>query len=282
MPNIEIKAKCQSLASARLIADAIKTQYLGELHQIDTYFRTRAGKLKLREINGIQAQLIPYVKDYSFGPMRSDYTVLDVIDPLALKSLLDKTLGTVVVVDKKRTVFLVDNVRIHLDEVKNLGTFIEFEAVYQESSIEDCERETIKVHELMKQFSIHESDLLDKSYVDYLLEGEDVNNKLKTLYIFENDSFVLAEIKRLDVDQGLPPDKIFFWFLFNKKTKHLIQLEFVSMNSSGSEEQRVFKQAHLRFNQKQAFVKFDNDTIEFKLTHFLSTEFKGAVVSYLN
>ncbi len=37
------------------------------------------------------------------------------------------------VIDKTRRLFLVDHVRIHLDEVADLGTFIELEAVLPDS-----------------------------------------------------------------------------------------------------------------------------------------------------
>ena len=168
MPNIEIKAKCNNFGYARETAERLKTDYIGNLHQIDTYFETKEGRLKLREIDGREAQLIPYYKEYSTGPMKSSYSVLPVKDPANLKHILDKTLGTVTVVDKKREVFLIDNVRVHLDEVKDLGTFIEFEAVYEENSASDKEREVARVSELMDTFKIQKDALLDKSYIDYL------------------------------------------------------------------------------------------------------------------
>ncbi len=134
MPNIEIKARYKDLSKARLIAQKNHTQYVGILHQIDTYFTTKLGRLKLREINGTSAELIPYVKNYGKGPMKSDYAVLLVENPTSVKSLFDSMLGIEFVVDKKREVFLIDNVRVHLDEVAGLGTFVEFEAVCQGDS----------------------------------------------------------------------------------------------------------------------------------------------------
>ena len=168
MPNIEIKAIYKNLDNARVIAKRLSTDYIGHLHQIDTYFTTSKGRLKLREINGQEAQLIPYSKDYSTGPMKSSYSVLPVDDPENLKSILDKILGTVTIVDKKREVFLINNVRVHLDQVKDLGTFLEFEAVYTDES--EKENEIKKVNELKEQFKIKDQDLLDKSYIDYLMQ----------------------------------------------------------------------------------------------------------------
>ncbi len=168
MPNIEIKARCHDLKKARSIANGIQTAYLGVLHQIDTYFPTKAGRLKLREINKQSAQLIPYVKNYQAGPMQSDYALMDVDDPSLVKELFKKLLGIEFVVDKKREVFLFENVRIHLDEVAELGTFIEFEAVCSDDSEPEKLLQEGKIAKLLQRFEISADDLLDLSYVDYL------------------------------------------------------------------------------------------------------------------
>lgn len=170
MPNIEIKAKCSNLEKAKSVAEDKKTDYLGILHQIDTYYETKKGRLKIREINGEKCQLIPYCKDYSKGPMKSDYELMAVDNPKNLKGILNNLLGEIAVVDKKREVFLIDNVRIHLDKVENLGSFIEFEAVYEDEALKD--QEFKKVNELMTLFNITENDLLDKSYVDYFIGAD--------------------------------------------------------------------------------------------------------------
>jgi predicted adenylyl cyclase CyaB len=168
MPNIEIKARCQNLKKARSTAEKIQTEYLGVLRQIDTYFVTKAGRLKLREINNQSAQLIPYVKGYKAGPMKSDYALLNVDNPIILKDLLNQLLGIEFVVDKTREVFIFENVRIHLDEVAGLGTFIEFEAVCANDSQEEQKIQQNKILSLMNTFDIGTGDLLDLSYVDYL------------------------------------------------------------------------------------------------------------------
>lgn len=168
MPNIEIKARCSDLAKAKRIAEKIKTDTLGSLHQIDTYFDTASGQLKLREIPGQGAWLIPYVKTYEKNPARSDYQLLEAKDPEAVKSLFSKLLGKRTVVDKIREVYLVDNVRVHLDEVRGIGSFIEFEAVFDIDTTEVRENETRKVKELMTTFGLTSDDLLTEGYVNML------------------------------------------------------------------------------------------------------------------
>ena len=86
-----------------------------------------------------------------------------------VKPLLEQLLGVIGVIDKQREVFLLDNVRVHLDHVVNLGSFIEFEAVYDSDDALTRQQETAKVRALMQTFSIREADLLDRSYIDYWL-----------------------------------------------------------------------------------------------------------------
>jgi adenylate cyclase, class 2 len=93
-----------------------------------------------------------------------------------LKGLLNTLLGTEFVVDKRREVFLIDNVRIHLDEVTGLGHFLEFEAVYEDTSPEEGTKQVEKVNRLMADFQIRKEDLLDRSYVDYLASAPDSGN----------------------------------------------------------------------------------------------------------
>jgi predicted adenylyl cyclase CyaB len=168
MPNIEIKARYNNLSKGRQIADGLKTKYIGVIRQIDTYFNTAQGRLKLREIPGQGAWLIPYVKTYEKRPAKSDYQLLEVKDAEAIKSLFSILLGTRFVVDKTREVFLIDNVRVHLDEVKGLGHFLEFEAVYDIDTPEVRDRESRKVAELMSTFGIDAADLVTTGYVDLL------------------------------------------------------------------------------------------------------------------
>ena len=97
---------------------------------MDTYFRTRAGRLKLRESSLSGGELIPYLRPDAGGARRSDYRVIPVDDPPGVKALLTELLGVHRVVVKQREIFLAGNVRIHLDRVEGLGTFLELEAVF--------------------------------------------------------------------------------------------------------------------------------------------------------
>ena len=74
------------------------------------------------------------------GARRSDYLVVPVADAARLKDLLARILGVHRVVRKTRQILLVDNVRIHLDEVEGLGAFLELEAVFDGSAGAEAEQ----------------------------------------------------------------------------------------------------------------------------------------------
>jgi predicted adenylyl cyclase CyaB len=167
--NFEIKARCADLDAARARAARIATRRVGIDHQVDTYFRVRAGRLKLRESSLSGGQLVPYLRPDLPGPKRADYRVVPVADAAGLKTLLAEILGVHRVVEKEREIFLVENVRIHLDRVKGLGTFLELEAVFDGSRGAEAEQR-LAVERLMTELGVRDEDLVDGSY-EGLIDG---------------------------------------------------------------------------------------------------------------
>jgi predicted adenylyl cyclase CyaB len=161
--NLEIKARCDDPEAARARASRIATQRVGLDRQVDTYFRTRSGRLKLRESSLSGGQLVPYLRPDQPGPKRADYRVVPVEDAPSLKALLSEILGVHRVVEKQREIFLYENVRIHLDRVKGLGGFLELEAVFDGSDAGLAEQRR-KLDFLMKELGVREEDLVPASY----------------------------------------------------------------------------------------------------------------------
>jgi adenylate cyclase class IV len=59
--NIEIKARCNDLDKIRSILKTKNALFKGVDNQVDTYFNSKIGRLKLREGN-IESNLIYYLK----------------------------------------------------------------------------------------------------------------------------------------------------------------------------------------------------------------------------
>lgn len=167
--NVELKARLASLDAARQVAASLATERLTDQHQIDTYFHCHHGRLKLREISDAPAQLISYQREDATAATPSRYFLIDVPDPVAMRDGLTAALGILVQVEKRREIYFYKNVRIHLDQVTQLGTFLEFEAVL-ESEAQIAEGEAV-VAWLQTQFAIGPQDLLTSSYSDMLLEA---------------------------------------------------------------------------------------------------------------
>lgn len=164
--NIEIKARISDSEVFRKKIQKIDIKETSEIYQEDTFFKTDAGRLKLRKFSQKRGELIHYNRNDLTGPKRSDYIVYKTDDPIALKQVLETSLKIRGVVKKKRLLHIVGNTRIHLDEVENLGSFLELEVVLNS---ELNEKEGIAIaNDFMKKLGINKTDLVDKAYIDLL------------------------------------------------------------------------------------------------------------------
>ena len=165
--NIELKARLRDPAAARAVALRLAPPSPEVELQIDTYFVVPHGRLKLREIEGRTARLIRYARDDAAVARASDYRLVDVVDAPGLKEALSSALGIRAVVKKRREIRLVDDVRIHLDEVDGLGSFLELETVLNARHDDDDGHR--RVARLVREFGIVDADLESRSYGDLIL-----------------------------------------------------------------------------------------------------------------
>ena len=168
--NVEIKARLASRSSAEEAIRRLGAHFIGEERQLDTYFRVPKGRLKLREIGHGAAHLIVYHRPDQPGPRRSDYELLDAAHPDRVKDLLDGVLGVETVVDKVRRIWLLGDTRIHLDSVRGLGEFLEFEAVHDAGDPVAESAARAEVERLIRAFEIRQGDLVPHSYRELSLE----------------------------------------------------------------------------------------------------------------
>ena len=169
MPTlIEIKARCANPKAIYTLLTDMHADFRGIDHQIDTYFKVNQGRLKLRE-GEIENNLIHYLRDNEAGPKQSNVLLYQSNPEKNLKAVLTAANGVLTVVDKYRAIYFINNVKFHLDQVKDLGSFVEIEAIDEDGSI--------SIEELDKQcnyylnlFEIADEDLVECSYSDLLLE----------------------------------------------------------------------------------------------------------------
>jgi predicted adenylyl cyclase CyaB len=166
--NIEIKARIADPERTARLAASLSDGPPQTILQRDTFFRCSTGRLKLREFPSGAGELISYVRADIAGVKQSHYQIVPVADAAALKALLHQALGTTVVVEKTRRLYVVGQTRVHLDSVQGLGSFLELEVVLR-SGQAVAEGHEIAA-DLMRRLGIHESDLLATAYADMLAD----------------------------------------------------------------------------------------------------------------
>ncbi|MEM1323059.1 MAG: class IV adenylate cyclase [Bacteroidota bacterium] len=172
--NIEIKARSSNQQAIRDLLKAHQANFKGIDHQIDTYFKVNQGRLKLREGN-IENSLIHYYRENQAGPKLSKVSLYQTSPGAGLKAVLSEALGILVVVDKQREIYFIDNVKFHIDRVKDLGAFIEIEAIDSDGtrSKEDLQQQC---EYYLALFGIREEELVEDSYSDLLAGLQSTKN----------------------------------------------------------------------------------------------------------
>ena len=164
--NIEIKARVHDFTSLQRIAERLSDTPCQVIPQVDTFYNCPNGRIKLRELGPQRGQLVFYVREDTSGPKHSEYEIFETDNPGGLKLILAAAYGVRGVVSKVRYLCLVGQTRIHLDDVKGLGKFMELEVVLRQDQT-DAEGQTI-AEELMEQLGVREEDLIDTAYMDML------------------------------------------------------------------------------------------------------------------
>ena len=169
--SIEIKAKSANQKEIRKILKSKNAYFKGIDHQIDTCFKVSYGRLKLREGN-IENYLIYYVRENKEGPKQSNVILYKPTPNSSLKDILTKSLGILAVVDKKREINFIGNLKFHIDSVKDLGYFVEIEAI-DKTGLMSKKKLLNQCNYYMNLFKISKSDLISASYSDLLMKKQD-------------------------------------------------------------------------------------------------------------
>jgi predicted adenylyl cyclase CyaB len=163
---VEIKARCENPAAARRFLKDSGARFVGEDHQVDTYFRVSEGRLKLRE-GRIENALIRYRRPNGAGPKRSDVILYKTDPDSSLKELLLSALEVRVRVEKRREIWFIDNVKFHIDRVSDLGSFVEIEAISEDGRASEAALSAQCEH-FMVELGVRKEELVSVSYADLL------------------------------------------------------------------------------------------------------------------
>ena len=167
--NFEFKATTTNQQAQEEKLKSLNPIFIGEDHQKDTYYNVADGRLKLREGN-IENALIWYKRADFAGAKQSDIILYKHTPDNSLKQILEKLHGIKVIVDKKRKIYFVENVKFHFDVVEGLGTFIEVEAIDKDGTV-GIDKLKEQIAHYTQFLEVAESDFVEVSYSDLLLEN---------------------------------------------------------------------------------------------------------------
>jgi len=165
--NLELKIKTDLFDPLIEKLKSINAKQDSILLQKDIYYKIPNGLLKLRIENETQT-LIYYNRDEVSENRWSDFNLLNIEDDNA-EEFLSKLFATEEVVEKKRRLFWFNNTRIHLDEVKELGNFLELETLVIEGKT-DAEK---RFNEIVQLLKLDLSKQIKKSYKNLIAEKTD-------------------------------------------------------------------------------------------------------------
>ncbi|XP_071515604.1 uncharacterized protein [Panulirus ornatus] len=147
--NVEIKAVVRDLARLHKCASKLSNNSGEVLHQEDIFFNSPQGRLKLRVIK-VHGKI---------GELSGD-----------MSRLLSRCLGVKGTVKKTRTLYMVDQTRIHVDSVVGLGDFMELEVLLRDDqTVEDGEK---IASDLQQKLGVEKEDLLSEAYMDMILKKQ--------------------------------------------------------------------------------------------------------------
>jgi predicted adenylyl cyclase CyaB len=168
--NIEIKSR---IADLKQLLDKVShlphVQPKGTLHQVDIFYQSKNGRLKSRRTiqNGVEkSQLIFYDRKTSNGTMVSDIKIVDVPNFDQLNNVLTASGSVLGSIHKTRILFMLGRTRIHIDEVRDLGAFMELEVVMRLGEDQQVGRDEAK--QIMNLLGIEPHQLLTDAYIDML------------------------------------------------------------------------------------------------------------------
>jgi len=168
--NLEQKFSIKKVEDLILLCKSKRYRFRERLCQKDIYFHSKNGRLKIRINDRQESELILYFRADSRKARESTYFRLPLKYGMnKLREMLESSNGIIGEIEKERTVFFYNNIRINIDKVKGLGCFIEFEAHLNQNK-SNLDRSLRYVEELKRELGIKNSQAIINSYIDLFMK----------------------------------------------------------------------------------------------------------------
>jgi predicted adenylyl cyclase CyaB len=164
--NVEVKAKIDNTFEYVRAASRLCAQLPEVILQEDHYVSCEEGRFKLRVLSESYAEAIRYLRPNALGTKVSHYEITPCHSPEDFLTAIKQAQALLGTVRKTRLVFHSGRTRIHLDDVDDLGRFLELEVVLNDG--EDPEQGRKEASELLHYFGLSEDATIACSYFDLM------------------------------------------------------------------------------------------------------------------
>ena len=164
--NVEVKAIHRNRERVEIAVAKLSDKGPEWIEQEDYFFPCEGARLKLRVLAPNRGELIRYEREDRAEARCSRYLIAHTSDPTVLAEILSRAMGQIGVVKKKRTLYLVGQTRVHLDQVERLGDFLELEVVLRPNQSEAEGKQV--ADSLLAHLSIARQDIMAEAYIDML------------------------------------------------------------------------------------------------------------------
>ncbi len=178
MKNLELKAELRDPNLARLICKKIGASQVVKLRQTDTYYNVARGRLKKRTSIAVDRavgcpepiEYIFYERSNRVDAKISQYHIYT--QAQVHERFGQSPLPVWLEVEKNRELFLYNSVRIHIDDVLDLGWYFEYEILVDDQT--DMESAHELAADLKATFLPALGEPIATSYSDLLAQAQDI------------------------------------------------------------------------------------------------------------
>ncbi|WP_196885096.1 hypothetical protein [Aureivirga sp. CE67] len=160
--DFTVKAKISSLSEIEEKLKYLKAEYKGEDFQKDQYFQGDSGKLKLR-LGNIENVIAHYQR---IKEQDSEKTIVYRYDKNPskeqIKELFEKH-KKLAIIEKRRKIYILKNIKIHLDLLPNEEKYLEIEAMDFQNKFTNEELKR-QCHQLLEELEIPKTNLIETGY----------------------------------------------------------------------------------------------------------------------
>ncbi|MHC4975076.1 MAG: CYTH domain-containing protein [Planctomycetota bacterium] len=162
MQSLDFKAELRDPEIARIVCRHLGAIEVGTTTSLERYFRVANGRLKQRIAPDEPVEWIFYHRADRSKPKITHFTVYS--DEQARARFGEQPLPTWLEFKRTREIWLIDWVRVNIDTIEGLGTFLELEAVVSKRrNVATCHK---RFDELRRHFEHALGEPISHSYAD--------------------------------------------------------------------------------------------------------------------